>query len=141
MSTRKFIRHPIGAPLAFTVHAASSQTETLLDVSAGGLCFRSARPVGVGAHMMVEIPVQMPAFRAEACVVWCATAGEAYEIGVRFTDVATSYGLSMVVQVCHIDAYHRNARKSGRDLTRNQAAAEWIRTHAAGFRERYQSVP
>ena len=40
----------------------------------------------------------------------------------------------MVEQVCHIESYLRRVReREGRSLTAEQAAREWIGSHAEGF--------
>lgn len=136
---RRYIRHPAGVPLQFSVENSEEQSDAhnafaLRDVSQGGLCFNADHPVKLGSSIIIEIPIQSPPFRAQGTVAWCRPEGERYAIGVQFNDYSTRFSVRMVEQVCHIEDYRADVKKAeGRQLTSEEAAREWIDRFAGQF--------
>ena len=133
---RMYIRHPFDVTMHYMVENAISDdydhARILKDVCEGGLCFYSPVPVQVGARIYIKIPIREPAFEAEGVVTWCNKA-DGYEVGVQFEGENIDYNLRMVEQACHIKHYMRQEEKSGRQLSTNEAAQEWIDKYAADF--------
>lgn len=133
---RTYIRHPFDVTIQYLIEdSISDEFEnecTLKDICEGGLCFYSPYPVRIGSRIHIQIPIREPAFSSEGIVAWCKKANE-YEIGVKFTDDDIRYNLRMVEQACHIKHYLRQEQKTGRELSTNQAAYEWIKKYADQF--------
>jgi len=132
---RQFIRHPTEIPIQIRRDKRRSPASPpLRNVSLGGLAFRSQADLPRGSIVILRIPHVRPQFSARARVVWCSAVNGAFEVGVEFLDVESAYRGRMVEQVCHIEQYRRDARKrEGRELTSEEAAAEWIAKYASGF--------
>ena len=132
---RRFIRHPTDIAIEYRLGAARSrEREHARNLSAGGLCFRAREALEPGCRIDITIRACDPPFRAAAQVVWCRGHAGTYHVGVRFLDDDKLYAARMVEQICHIEQYRIDALESeGRALTSEQAAAEWIAKHAAGF--------
>ncbi len=74
-----------------------------------------------------------PPFDAQARVAWCRPENDAYCVGVQFLGAEDAFRIRMVEQVCAIDQYRREAAEQGRQLTSEEAAAEWITRFADRF--------
>jgi hypothetical protein len=69
-----------------------------------------------------------------ARVTWCHRSNSHFAIGVEFLDSAEAFRVRMIEQICHIESYQREVeQREGRQLTAEQAAAEWISRHASSF--------
>jgi hypothetical protein len=132
---RLYLRHPTDVPICYRLgHPATDRSDCLRNISHGGLCFRSRIPIAPGANIHIQIPIAEPVFEADGVVVWCHAADVAFEVGIRFEGMETDYRVRMVEQVCQIEHYrHEALRAEGRELTGEQAAAEWIQQNAARF--------
>lgn len=133
---RQFIRHLIDVPLAvgFGVSEPSAGYHTH-DICQGGVAFRSAGAVPAGQEVEIGIDFVQPPFQARGRVVWCRPHPvNGYELGVRFDDAEEAFRARMVAQLCAIEDYRCAVlRTEGRELSMDQAAAEWIERHAADF--------
>ena len=116
---RKYIRHPSDIPIEIDQQESGVQaTESLMNVSLGGLSFHSKEPLQKGKILKVRIPFVDPPF----------------EIGVELLDKDDAYKARMVEQICHIEHYKREVLDTeGRQLTGTEAAAEWINKYAHVF--------
>ena len=132
---RKYIRHPSDMPLEYELgDIVAHKKEYLNDVSQGGLSFRSSRYIEAGSIIKIQIPIREPMFQADGIVVWCREKKGSYDVGVKFKEFKSKYGLRMVEQVCHIEHYKKEVlEKEGRQLTGEQAAIEWISKFAKDF--------
>jgi hypothetical protein len=132
---RRFLRHPTDIPIELLQgEAAAPTTQALRDVSHGGLSFRHARPVAVGALVRLRIALTHPPFETQARVIWCLAEGDAWQVGVEFLDPQARFRARMVEQVCHIEQYRREElRQHGRQLSSYDAALEWIEKFAQAF--------
>jgi len=67
-----------------------------------------------------------------------SASGSGYDNGMK-TDMNSeneAFRMRMFEQVCHIEAYRKEKQsREGRKLSREEAAAEWISSYAAGFPE------
>jgi len=132
---RRFIRHPTGMPIDYSIAGHTSpQRDPLRNVAQGGLCFQSDAGLDPGTRIHVTIPVRQPPFEADATVVWSRMQHNHFEIGVKFDQRASRFALRMVEQICHIEQYRQEVRnRENRELTREQAAEEWIAKYANRF--------
>ena len=135
----KFIRHPHGIPISYSLldkELPSTAQNYLADVNGGGLCFNSAVPLDLGKLIRMKIQVNAEPFEAEAIVVWCnkMNSSQQYEVGVRFLAENTDFNLRMAEQVCEIEQYKEKVlQKEHRQLSSEEAAAEWIQKHARHY--------
>jgi len=135
---RQFIRHPVDVPVEIGTNASDPPSAVHThDISVGGLALRSSVAVAPGAHVDIRIPYVQPAFEAHARVAWCHPHDEeGFELGVTFLDAQDAFLARMVEQICHIEDYRMSVyRLQGRQLSAEEAAAEWIAQYAAQFPE------
>lgn len=130
---RRFIRHPSSVPIQVKRGEEKKQVP-LKDISQGGLCFRSSTSMSTGNVVEVNIFTSKPTFTAKGIVSWSKPEGDEYLIGISFHSKAVRYALRMVEQICHIEDYKKRIKvKTGRQLTSDEAALEWIQKYAADF--------
>lgn len=144
---RKYIRHPSDIPINFRVSdTVTAEPHIVKDVSVGGLCFSSSKPVPKGTQIHIDIPLVLQTvgqsdkadpsshFDADGIVAWCRREADGYAVGVQFADASTQFGLRMVEQICHIEHYRFDVlQEQGRALTSEEAAREWVERYAAEF--------
>ena len=134
---REYIRHTVDVPLEVeSLDSAHAYVEQGVNVSYGGLAFYTRACPQTGEVIRIRIPTVEPPFEAAARVAWCRREGDEYLVGVQFTDAGTAFRSRMVQQVCSIENYRRQIREEeGREITAQEAAAEWIDRYAGAFRE------
>ena len=135
---RQYIRHPSEMPIQYRLNAAKARNgkhlQKLHDISSGGLSFHADEKIEPGNSVHIEIEVRPPPFSADGIVVWCHKENDGYQIGLRFDDSDVEYSLRMIEQLCYIEQYRNEIlQKEGRQLSSEQAAAEWISQFAADF--------
>jgi Tfp pilus assembly protein PilZ len=132
---RNFIRHPSDIPIDFQLEELVTEgTDFLKNVSQGGLAFNTKKALPTGSTIRIKIPLTQPVFQAVGQVTWCHPQGNEFEIGIQFLDESDNFRARMVEQICHIEQYKQEVfDKDGRQLTGEQAAAEWIEKYATGF--------
>jgi hypothetical protein len=132
---RTFIRHPSDIPIDIHPdHRPEDSPEMLINISHGGLSFRSQ--AGILPGTIVNLTVHIPGGdkQVRARVAWCRDIPEGYDMGVEFLNAADSYTVRMVEQMCHIEHYRRKVKKEqGREIDSEQAAMEWIAQNADDF--------
>lgn len=132
---REFIRHTIDVPLEVrTLEGGGRRSQRGYNVSSGGLAFESVECIDPGTAVELRIPTVVPVFEAKARVVWCRPEADHFLVGVRFLDPADAFRSRMVQQVCAIEHYRKEIRRTeGRALSTREAAAEWIERYAGRF--------
>ena len=129
---RNYIRHPTSIPIAISGEQRINVKAN--NLSAGGLCFFTDIPVRVGAVVDLNISYVKPDYKGEGVIVWRRGARPSgYEVGVRFANDDEYFRLRMVEQVCQIEKYRQQLMETGRNLTSEAAALEWIERYAADF--------
>jgi hypothetical protein len=99
-----------------------------------GIAFCADRELVPGTIINLRIPLVNPPFETVARVVWCHGRANGYEIGVEFAQPAQAYSARMCEQVCHIENYRKEIKATeGRELTPEEAAAEWVSKFASKF--------
>lgn len=130
---RQFLRHTVRVPLEIEAVSDAPLLERATNVSFGGLAFESTACREIGEILRLRIPTVHPPFEAQAKVAWCRPEGSAFLIGVEFLDSSAAFQSRMVQQVCSIENYRREMEESGRTLTTDEAANEWISKFAGRF--------
>ncbi len=133
---RRFIRHPVTIPIEASCAGQEVQEQSLCAycIGMGGLAFRGNIRLEPGTVVFLRIPCVEPEFETNARVVWCTESGKDMELGVEFFNSDDAFKARMVEQVCHIENYRQNVRRSeGRQLTPDEAAVEWVTKFAANF--------
>ena len=132
---REYIRHPADIPIEFQQDGpAPSHSETLTNISEGGLAFHSHNALAVGAVIMIRIALYQPAYQARARVAWCRPTDNGFDIGAELLDPDDVFRARMVEQLCYIEHYKQLVlRTQGRQLSGQDAALEWIGKFAARF--------
>ena len=132
---RAFLRHTVDVPLEVErVGDTTGLAERGVNVSHGGLAFLSATCPEIGDIIQIRIPTVEPPFENRARVAWCRPEGGEFLVGVQFLDSRAAYQSRMVQQVCSIENYRKEVReREGRELTAQDAAAEWIERYAGRF--------
>jgi hypothetical protein len=150
---REFIRHTVDVPLQFRAvdghdhHELGPIPDEALEpvgeaseghsrnVGFGGLAFESNFCPSVGQLIELNIPTVDPPFVAKARVAWCRPSHDGgYLIGASFLDASDAFRSRMVQQVCSIENYRKEVKdREGRELTTQEASAEWIEKYAGRF--------
>lgn len=132
---RNYIRHPSDIPIDFQPEELTeAHSDHLKNISQGGLAFQSSTSLAPGSIIRVKIPLVTPVFQAVGRVMWCHASGDQFEIGIEFLDHDDVFHARMVEQLCHIEHYRQQIlEQEGRQLTSEQAAAEWIQRFAPDF--------
>jgi hypothetical protein len=132
---RQFIRHPAEVPIEVSATGGSpGPLEHARNVSAGGLALRCGAAFPADSIVHVRIACVRPTFETDARVVWCSACPGGFELGVEFLEADDAFRARMVEQVCRIEQYRAEVRaRDGRELTSDEAAAEWIARYAAAF--------
>ena len=106
----------------------------LKNVSIGGLSFRSPQALPIGQVVRISFPFLDDHAPLVGQVVWNRSSDQGCEIGIQFTDSEQLYRLRMIEQVCHIEHYRQEVlTQQGRNLSSEEAAAEWIQLFADKF--------
>jgi len=136
---RKYIRHPSDVPIEvqldwvnddYTLHPC----EELHNIGLGGLAFKSPQGLPIGQNVHISFPLLDSHESLLGSVVWNKKLADGFEIGLRFHAKDELFRLRMIEQICHIEHYRKEvARQEGRQLSSEQAAAEWIQYFADDF--------
>lgn len=135
---RAHTRHAADMPIEVRLQdIVTHRTEYLHDISFGGLSFRSSSPLAVNTLVDIRIPLVRPVFHASGRVVWCrpnAADAAAFDVGVEFIGTRDNFRVRMLEQICHIENFKKElAAQTGKPVTGEQAALEWIRRYADKF--------
>ena len=131
---RTFIRHPTSIPIQVCASGDEDSRVRARNLSAGGLCFITDKPVKVGTMVEFDIPLIKPGYHGHGVIAWRREeSAQQYEVGVRFTSDDEYFRTRMVEQVCQIEDYRQRLALKGRQLSSEEAAIEWIEHYSASF--------
>jgi hypothetical protein len=131
---RVYLRHPSEFPVELrAADQREAKVERLHDLSVGGLCCRSGTSLTPGEHVRIRIRVGLPGFEADGRVAWCRPHDDGFRVGVEFVSQEEAMRARMVEQVCHMERYHQQLVAEGRNVSREEAALEWVAKYAAQF--------
>lgn len=133
---RTYIRHPTSIPIHVSTQCDQQAPVLVRNLSEGGLCFVTDRPVKVGSIVEFDIDLIKPDYHGSGVIVWRRVqSADHFEVGVRFTSEDEYFRTRMVEQVCQIEDYRRQLADVGRELSSEEAALEWI----SQFSEKFDS--
>jgi len=129
-------RHLSEMPFEYSLELKNRAAhERLVNISSGGLAFSTRTGVQPGAAIHITIPLGDYLFNVDGSVVWCHQTDHHFEVGVRFDDPQSEHRAQMIDQLCHIERYRWKVQdEEERQLTSEEAAAEWISRYANAFR-------
>ena len=131
---RQHTRYSTSLPVAFTLaEVVASESAYLNNISISGMSFNSMIPLEPGTVIMLHFPVSKPVFSTPGLVVWCRKMAFQYGIGVGFIDVDEEFRLRMVEVVRRIDKYRKQEQRTGRTVSGQDAALEWVELFGAEF--------
>ena len=131
---RNYIRHPTSIPIHVCAGEHNPGGVKIQNLSVCGLCFVTDEPVKVGAYIEFLIQVVKPDYLGSGIVVWRRKKfPDIFEVGMRFTSNDEYFRVRMVEQVCQIEEYRQQNINSGRMLSSEEAALEWIAKYAKDF--------
>lgn len=101
--------------------------QRMKDISLEGICLSSSEPIEAGRAVRMWLPEIDAGHPLEGRVVWCqADRGNAFEIGVRFTEDGEPGRERLCARVREIETYRRTVQDvHGRHLSPGEAAHEW----------------
>lgn len=126
--SRRHIRHTSDVPIEVRLDAlVQLQKEYLINISLGGVCFKSAVSVREGTVIAISIPLVHPRFQSRGRVVWCQRNADYFDVGVEFMMEDGDLRKMIVEKVCHIQNYKDEVyAREGRRITGEEAAVEWL---------------
>lgn len=153
---REFIRHTVDVPIEYSLVEADGRTGDELsgiplgdgrqevrgeardaqsrNVGFGGLAFTTDQCPSAGDLIELRIPTVNPPFVARASVAWCRPEDDHWLVGASFLDSSDAFRSRMVQQVCSIESYRKDVLEDeGRELTPQEASAEWVAKFANRF--------
>jgi len=112
----------------------TDDVDYLREIGPAGLVFASTVALEAGAAIFLRIPLVRPVLEAKARVAWCRPEQGHFIVGVEFPSRIDRFRARMVQQVCRIEHYRKTLReREGRELSRQEAALEWISKYAHDF--------
>ena len=121
--------HFPGAVLVHTHRGPLAHEGQGTDTS-GGICFVNPTALQPGDVIEATLSTVQGNERFALKVRWCRPKGDQFLVGACLMNDADACRVRMLTQICHIDAYRRRQRKTGRELDADTAASEWIERHA-----------
>lgn len=134
--TQSYIRHPNDIPAQISLCSETPiSTNTASHSGHIGISLSTDTFYAIGTALEITITINDPAFKAAGHVAWCIPEkNNQFRTGLVFDDPATAYAVRMIEQICHIEQYRREIKKTeGRFLSREDAAHEWIVRFAKDF--------
>ena len=123
----------VGGPLCLD-SVASSRGEYLREIGPAGLVFVSRLALDPGTIIQLRIPLVQPLLECDGRIMWCESDNDHFVAGVKFLSRIDRFRARMIWQVYCIEQYRQRVReREGRELTRQEAAIEWIDRFATDF--------
>jgi hypothetical protein len=135
IESRRCICHPLQIPIEVqTLGVGEIHLLSGREMSPGVLAVDVPVMITVGAAVVVRISGIGKDAELHGQVIWFARSAHGYVIGIAFYSEREAFRMRMLEQVCHIEAYRKDVLvNEGRELTSEEAAAEWIACHAVNF--------
>ncbi len=106
----------------------------LREIGPTGLVFASRLALNSGAAIELHVPIALPALETDGRVVWCRPEQDHFIVCVEFSRRIDRFRARMIWQVYRIEHYRKTVQeREGRELTRQEAAVEWIKLYAPDF--------
>lgn len=129
------IHHPAEIPIeVLPVDSGGGKRLSRRRARLPALVFDFPHKLHVGTTVTVSIPNVQKETQIRGRIIWLARRRCGYIVGMAFLTENDAFRMRMLEQACHIEVYRKVIRAcEGRELTTEQAAAEWISSHAADF--------
>ena len=131
-----FIKHPTDIPLDFSVEPSPPYVAAQMsNVHEGGMVFETCNSLPIGSKIHLKVNLRGSELNLQGVVTHCISVGNSRcDVGVQFEEDNEHYAMRMVEQACHIEHYRQLLSETvGRELSEDEAAAEWITRFAAYF--------
>ncbi len=130
-----FLRHPSDVPINVNAISPSMAPDShRMHAKNIGLAFKNSSFLRCGIFVKITIPIVQPCFELCGYISRCSKRGHAYEVRVLLMSDMDAMRVRMVEQICYIEHYRRSeAENTGRVISGNEAALEWIRKYASSF--------
>ncbi len=131
---RKHVRHVTGVPVEVRVEYNSNLSDSINNISHGGLSFIADDKLELDEVIKVGCPLLKQESSLSGKVVWCKKSAAGYEIGLEFSDAEEVERLKVVEHICQIESFRSEIEKTeGRKLSGEQATREWVSRFAGDF--------
>ena len=133
---RKFFRHPIHAPIKLELTRSEPWVSETADISLGGLSFLWKQRLSKGNVVRVSIAVKEKIFDVQGRVMYSAEDRKTGKCrsGILFVDPPSAFKARLAEQALEILEYrHSLARRTGHDISEEEAAQKWVAEFAARF--------
>src|SRR3989338_5305211 len=129
---RKHLRHPIHAPIRFSVDREKGpKTLDSTDLSLGGLSFLYARRLHKGNVIQVGIPVKQNTFEVSGKVIYSKEDRKTgrFRTGISFVNPSSAFTAKLAEEALEILEYQKKISKErGLSMSEEEAAGLWIQT-------------
>jgi len=134
---RRYYRHPIECPIEITeMRWKRRTTNQTINISDGGVCFPTVRPMARGSEIQVSIPVQDRLFKLRARVAYSKKNVKTglFSTGVSFQDEDSLYRAKLAEELLCIERFQESLiQKTGETISVEDAAKKWIHKKAKQF--------
>ncbi len=125
-----YLQHPSNAAIEFLTQHSALKTQDYLPL---GLICNQDEAYAMGTEICIKHPQLPDDLPIKGIVVWCRRQNSGYQVGLGFRTEEDLYRIRMFEQLCHIQLYQKEMRSSGRKISTERAAQEWIEEYAAHF--------
>jgi hypothetical protein len=113
---------------------AVHEKDYLIDISLGGLSFKSRSKVDIGTVIEITIPLTYPVYQTLGKVLWCKKEKNFYNVGIKYILPNNKPTVEAVEQVCDISAYRSEIyKKEGKVVSSEDAALRWLNEYIKQF--------
>lgn len=128
----QYIGHPFDQPIKTRCISTSPQINQFKDLSDSGIRIHNAGKLPSGA--LVEVCTQIQ--EKELCfrgIILPISESDPSDVLVVFEDNEEAFKARMTEQLCHIASYQKQQSQTGRKLSDQEAAQEWIEKYSPMF--------
>ena len=130
-----YIKHPADIPLDYSIESTPSiVTAPAINTHRGGMVFQTDAALPVGVRINLRLMLNGAKLALHGAITHCILMPEGHwDVGVTFAEDNEHYAMRMIEQACHIEHYRKAVAQTGRELSSDEAAKEWIHKFAACF--------
>jgi hypothetical protein len=105
---RKFVRHPAEIPIEYE-HSGevSNDSQHTKNVSFGGLCFQTDRPLETGEILTVCFTTINPSYKIRGKVAWRSKNQDSFDIGIEFLDNKDAQLAKIIEEIIQIKNFQK----------------------------------
>ena len=131
---RRHPRYASDLPVAIAFgEVLASESSYLSNISAGGVAFSALVELKPGTVIMLQLPPDRPVLRTPVRVVWCHPMAQHYSVGAEFLSKDMAFRERIVEMVQQVDSYCAEVVRAGRNMSTQEALAEWIELFGKDF--------